>query len=288
MSVIPNFFIVGAPKAGTTSLYEYLSRHPEVFMPATIKEPDYFSHEEILQQPLYYKTTHITDAQKYRALFAEVEGQKAVGEASVSYLFYPGTAKKIYDFNPRAKILISLREPVERAYSHYLMDERLGLLEASFEDIVYRKIKHKHADMYYQQIVSLGEYAGQITRYLNLFGPDQVKVLFYDDLKADPKGVMKSIFKFLEIDENFFIDTSLKFNTYAAPKNELIAKMYKMHHLRSGISQLIPEGLKHTLRNSFFKKGKKPEISDAAKNFLKAHYRDDVKKVGDITGFAGW
>ena len=288
MSVIPNFFIVGAPKAGTTSLYEYLSRHPEVYMPDTIKEPDYFSHEEILQQQLYYKTTHITDPGEYKALFAGVKDQKAVGEASVSYLFYPGTAQKIYDFNPKAKILISLREPVERAYSHYLMDARLGLLEGSFEDIVFRKIKHKHADMYYQQIVSLGEYAGQITRYLTLFGPDQVKVLFYDDLKADPKGVMKSIFNFLEIDENFFIDTSLKFNAYAAPKNMLIEKMYKMHHLRSAVSQMIPEGLKHALRNSFFKKGKKPEISDKARAFLEAHYRNDIKKVGDITGFVGW
>lgn len=288
MSMIPNFFIVGAPKAGTTSLYEYLSMHPEVYMPASIKEPDYFSHEEILQQKLYYKTEHITNEQKYEALFAGVTNQKAVGEASVSYLFYPGTASNIYRFNPAAKILIILREPVERAFSHYLMDSRLGLLDASFEEIVFQRLKHQFAAMYYQQIVSLGEYAAQIERYLAVFGPDQVKILFYDHLKSDPEAVMRSIFEFLGINADFYIDTSQKFNAYAAPKNALVAKMYKMHRVRSSISQLVPEGVKNSLRNTFFKESKKPEVSNEAKAFLKDHYRNDVQKVRELTGFTGW
>ena len=288
MNTIPNFFIVGAPKAGTTSLYEYLSRHPEVYMPAAIKEPDYFSHEEIVQQQLYYKTTHVKDAKGYKALFAGVTNQKAVGEASVSYLFYPQTANKIYKFNPAAKIIIILREPVERAYSHYLMDYRLGLLDAAFEDIIFRKLEHRYADMYFQQVVSLGEYAEQITRYLEVFSPDQVKILFYDHLKTDPGGVMKSIFKFLEIDEAFPIDTSQRFNAHAAPKNGLVEKMYKMHHLRRSISQLVPEALKNSFRRVFFKQSKKPEISAEAKAYLTEHYRNDVQKIRELTGFAGW
>lgn len=288
MKIIPNFFIVGAPKAGTTSLYEYLSMHPEVYMPAAIKEPDYFSHEEILQQPLYYKTTHITDLQKYKALFADVTNQKAVGEASVSYLFYRDTAKKIYEFNPEAKIIIILRDPVERAYSHYLMDYRLGLLDADFEEIIFKKLKHQYADMYYQQVVSLGEYADQINRYLEVFSPAQVKILFYDQLKADPKEVMRCIFEFLDIDASFFLDTSQKFNAYAAPKNAVVAKMYKMHQLRSSISQLVPETLKNTLRNAFFKESKKPEMTPEAENYLRDYYRNDIIKVSEITGFTGW
>ena len=154
----PNFFIVGAPKAGTTSLYAYLSMHPEVFMPSTIKEPDYFSHKAILAQNLYYNTTHVTNLEEYLDLFSLANGEKAIGEASVSYLYYQEAARNLYDFNPEARIIIILREPVERAFSHYLMDARLGLIKATFDDIVFEKLSGQpYADMYYQQVVSFGK-----------------------------------------------------------------------------------------------------------------------------------
>lgn len=284
----PNFFIVGAPKAGTTSLYSYLNKHPEVYMPLTIKEPDYFSHEEILKQDLYYNTTHITSKAQYEALFSGVGTQKAVGEASVSYLFYPGAAKKIHDFNPSAKIIIILRDPVERAYSHYLMDFRLGLIKDSFEEVVFRKSSSRYAKMYYQQVVLLGEYGDQVKRYINTFGNSQVKILLYDRLKAKPEYLMKEIFSFLEIDEGFEIDMSQKHNTYAAPKNRWVEKMYQMHHLRSSISEVIPTTLKSVIRSSFFKEGKKPEMSMEAKEFLKVHYKKDVEIVRQITNSQCW
>lgn len=288
MEKIPNFFIVGAPKAGTTALYEYLSVHPAVFMPGNMKEPDYFSHEEILQQQLYYKTSHITEELQYKALFAGVKNQKAIGEASVSYLFYPKTAQNIYKFNPEAKIIIILREPVERAYSHYLMDLRLGLLNVELEEIVFRKLKHKFADMYYQQIVLLGKYAEQILRYLEVFKPTQIKILFYDHLKANPEDVMKSIFKFLGVDADFYVDTSQKHNAYVAPKNRLIAKMYQMHQIRSSISQLVPDSVKNSLRSSLFRESKKPKMSDEVRDFLTSYYKSDIEMVRQITGFEGW
>lgn len=284
----PDFFIVGAPKAGTTSLYAYLSMHPEVFMPATIKEPDYFSHKAILAQNLYYNTTHITSKEDYLALFSGANGANAIGEASVSYLFYPEAAHNIHQFNPEAKIIIILREPVERAYSHYLMDERLGLIKSRFEDIVFRKLDHNFADMYFQQIVSLGEYGEQVARYLSLFGNQQVKILFFDHLKADPGKVMKEIFTFLEVNADYPIDLGQKHNAYASPRNILVKKAYQMHHLRSRISQLIPETFKKRIRDTLFKEDKKPEISVEARQYLKEYYKKDVEMIRQITHSKCW
>lgn len=288
MNKLPNFFIVGAPKAGTTSLYAYLNRHEEVFMPKSVKEPDYFSHEAILKQDLYYKTGHITEEKKYLALFDEVEDHKAIGEASVSYLFYSGTARKIYNFNPGSKIIVLLRDPIERAYSHYLMDSRLGLIKDSFEEIILGQKMHRYTKMYYQQIVSLGEYGVQIQRYLDVFGSDQVKILLYDQLKADPEGLMCEVCDFLEIANDFKVDLHERHNAYAAPKNALVEKIYQMHQLRTSISRMVPDGIKSGIRNAFFKDSKKPAMSLPAKEFLKIHYGKDIEAVRSITGIDCW
>ena len=148
--MLPNFIIVGAPKAGTTSLYHYLSEHPQVFM-SDPKEVNFFSKEEIEAQGLYYQDFKAKDLNSYEKLFNEGIGKKAVGEGSVSYLFYPDTPAKIKASIPEVKIIILLRNPVERGYSHYLMDYRMGLTDLSYEEIVYKTSSHKNLNLYYQQ-----------------------------------------------------------------------------------------------------------------------------------------
>ena len=118
----PNFFIVGADKAGSSSLYSYLKEIPEIFM-SPIKEPNYFSVKTISQNGLL---NTIRDKKKYLALFKNVKDEKIFGEASSSYLADPEAPNLIHQVSPRAKILISLRDPAERIFSHYLMSRRLG------------------------------------------------------------------------------------------------------------------------------------------------------------------
>src|SRR5438045_1184872 len=169
---LPNFFIVGAPKAGTTSLYHYLKNHPEVFM-SPIKEPNYFSYEETVKQNLYHKEKGVGTFEEYAELFVSANGHhKAVGEASVSYLFYSSVPEKIKELIPDAKIIMSLRNPVERGTSHYFMEHKLGYVSESLDDIVFRKSKHKHAHLYYQQFVELGLYYQQVKRYIDIFGTE--------------------------------------------------------------------------------------------------------------------
>src|SRR6185436_18154558 len=197
---LPNFFIVGAPKAGTTSLYYYLKRHPEVFM-SPIKEPNFFAYDETVKQNLYHKEKGVGTLEEYKELFASVNGHhKAIGEASVCYLFYPSVAKKIKQMVPNARIIMSLRNPVERAYSHYYMENKLGYVSESLEDIVFKKSNHPNAHLYYQQFVELGLYHQQVKRYLDAFGTEQVKIFIHDDLNDKLESMILSVFDFLQID----------------------------------------------------------------------------------------
>ena len=135
-----NTFIVGAPKAGTTSLHFYLQQHPDVCM-SEIKEPNYFTAQEVVK--LYYDVSPVNSEDWYHSIFTKPT-RKVIGEGSVSYLFYPEVAQKIYNYNPEARILIILRNPVQRAFSHYLMDFRLGLCNISLEEILDKPSKYPH------------------------------------------------------------------------------------------------------------------------------------------------
>jgi sulfotransferase family protein len=162
--MLPNFFIIGAAKAGTTSLYHYLEDHQEVFM-CSVKEPNYFSYDDIIRQNLYYSEKGFGNKEEYEALFKDVTSEKAIGEASVSYLFYEKTPTKIKAVVPDAKIIIILRNPVDRGFSHFLMDKKLGYISLVFEDVIFKRVQHKNIDLYYQQYVELGLYHEQVKRY---------------------------------------------------------------------------------------------------------------------------
>ena len=106
-----DFFIVGAPKSATTSLFHYLGQHEGISM-STIKEPDFFSHLELDKQKLYYKSKPVSYINTYHNLFLKKKKSQLLGEASVSYLFYPKVSERIFSYNPNAKIIIVLRNPV--------------------------------------------------------------------------------------------------------------------------------------------------------------------------------
>ena len=125
-----NTFIVGAPKAGTSSLHFYLNQHPEICM-SSVKEPNFFSAKEV--ENLYYNSQIVSSTKDYNSLFES--DVKIKGESSVSYLYYKEVAKRIYEYNAKAKIIIMLRKPVDRLFSHYLMDKRLGLCSVSLQEI---------------------------------------------------------------------------------------------------------------------------------------------------------
>jgi len=279
--MLPNFIIVGAPKAGTTSLYHYLSEHPEVFM-SEPKEVNYFSKIEIEQQGLYYQDFKAKDLKSYEAIFNSVSNEIAIGEGSVSYLFYPETPKKIKATIPDVKIIILLRDPIERAHSHYLMDFRMGLVNLSFEEIVYKTSDHKKIDLFYQQYIELGLYYKQIKRYIDTFGNAQIKIFLQEDLKNNTEKVIFDLYSFLDIDNSIIIDTNQQHNAFSMPKNKVIHQLYSSYIIRSLIKTIFTEKIKEKIKNIFFERKKKPKLNYKTKEYLQKIYFEDIKKLESL------
>lgn len=279
--MLPNFIIVGAPKAGTTSLYHYLSDHPDVFM-SNPKEVNFFSREEIVKQRLYYQDFKAKDFESYEKLFSDVSSELAIGEGSVSYLFYPDTPNKIKIAIPDVKIIILLRDPVERAFSHYLMDYRMGLVDLSFEDIVYKRANHKMMSLYYQQYVELGFYYEQVKRYLNLFGNEQVKIYLQEDLREDANAVVLDLYDFLKIDKSYTPDIDKEHNAFSMPKNKFIHKLYSSNFIRYIISAVFTNTLKEKVKDIFFERKKKPVLEQSVRNDLRELYKNDIQNLEKI------
>jgi hypothetical protein len=202
---VPNFFICGAARCGTTSLWEYLRQHPDIYMPDTIeqKEPSYFCD-------LYgYR-----DWQYYLELFHPAGDRKRVGEASTAYLTSPESPGQIKAVVPHAKLIVSLRNPVARAYSLYkwmhehgyekiaTFPEALEAEEASRLDN--DEFKTTNGQYYYNFLYyHSGLFFQQVKRYFDVFGRDQVRVLIFEEfVKATPEH-MRSLFEFLDVDPGF-------------------------------------------------------------------------------------
>ena len=141
MEVWPNFFIVGVAKAGTTSLYAYLINTPGIFF-SSEKEPGYFHSISFGRGP----ARRVHKQSQYLKLFMGVSTEKAIGEASPGYLIDPESAKLIHDKVPNAKIIIMLRDPLERAFSHYLMRRTKGVVKQTFHEMVTHNINNRKKD----------------------------------------------------------------------------------------------------------------------------------------------
>ena len=283
-----DFFIVGAPKAGTTSLYHYLNEHLEIEM-SSQKELDYFSDEALKRQGMYYGKSRIDNLEKYHGLFTDKD-VKIRGEASVSYLFYNDVPKKIKEYNPKAKIIIMLRNPIDRAFSHYLMDYRLGLVSDSFESIIEKKLKHKNANLFYQQYIEVSEYARPVSRYLELFEIENILFIDYEDFKNDVSAVVNDVYIFLGVNNDFQPDVKKRYNTYAMPKNSIIRFIYSFVSFRKFLTNIVPKSIVKRIRNLLFKSDKKPTPSNDIRNFLASYFKDDVEKLSVLLNknFSKW
>lgn len=224
---LPNFLIIGAAKAGTTSLYKYLAQHPQIYM-SPIKEPNFFALEgrEVdfcgPGDNLYIRQFSVTDSPAYATLFEDVSSEVAVGEASPLYLYSPVAPSRICSYAPGMKLIVVLRHPVERAYSaflHLLRDKRepLGNFACALGAETERIRRNWEHIWHYQQ---MGFYAAQLERYYRHFSPEQIRVYLYDTLQEEPLEVIADILHFLGVDETFTPDISVRYNAPGIPLAE--------------------------------------------------------------------
>ncbi|HEY7600036.1 MAG TPA: sulfotransferase [Candidatus Limnocylindrales bacterium] len=207
---LPDFLIVGAPRCGTTFMYEYLDQHPGVFM-SPVKEPNHFATD--LDSGSYLDAiSFMRDRQRYRALFADARPDQLTGEASTWHLYSQAAASNIKAANPDARIIIMLRDPIEMMFS--LHERRLyGGSEhlRRFEDALAaeddrragRQIAPQARNVKGLLYREVARYASQVERYLDQFGPGRVHVIIFDDFRADPARAYRATLEFLGLDATF-------------------------------------------------------------------------------------
>jgi len=271
-----NLFIVGAAKAGTTMLYQHLSAHPQICM-SSIKEPNYFSSEGIKSDHLYYKEPVVEQESVYSRLFNPSPGQKIIGEASVSYLFYPGTAEKIFSYNPETKIVIILRDPVRRAFSPYLMDRKLGLVPFSFDEVVLKPVD-ENKKTYFQQYVLYGLYFDQVRKYMDVFPAGQVRIFLFDSIRDHLPEVLSQMENFLGLSSPLKPVDNPDINEAAMPSSKLTAMLYRQRAMRRLLRAAVPDSLRNTLRGKLFEPPSEL-MSAASMEWLRNYYLDDLCKL---------
>lgn len=299
---LPDFIVVGANKGGTTSIYHYLQQHPQVYL-SPIKEPHYFSKDidvqlfnrEFAQNKLQdiqkyvdgdmqeeYHAAFIRNPEQYRKLFKNVKDEKAVGELSTSYLYSAVAAEEIKKELGDIRIIICLRNPVERAYSHYRMNIWTGnnnefdFYKALLADYHHIPKAWGNAHLY----VEIGMYYEQVKRYIDMFGRDNVKIIFTEDMRDDAQGVVKELYRFVGVDDQFTADTSKKYNEVYTPKFRNFTYTLNKLGIRTVFKKLAPQGLKNFIVKVLFRsKKEKGAISPEAKQFLLEKYTDDIKKL---------
>jgi hypothetical protein len=202
----PNLFIIGAMKAGTSSLHEYLHQHPEIFM-ARFKEPQFFAPHTTRTGYRWGQGNPYPEpgADWYLRLFAGAGDVKYAGESSVSYTARPwvtGCEKRIWEFNPEARLIYILRDPIERTLSHYWYFVADGREDCDMLTAVRRKPDY----------VARSYYAMQLRPYLETFGRDRVYLMTLEELDADPQETFRRLFTWLGVDPDFPVAADTRFN----------------------------------------------------------------------------
>ena len=296
----PNLFIVGKAKSGTTALHAMLDQHPEIFM-SPFKEPNHFNREHIDEAKRRdggYRGLPYKDLDRYLELFDGADKQKIIGEASPAYMDSRLAASEIAKFNPDAKILIILREPVSfvrSLHSQMLrsgnetekdLDKALRLEGARKRGENIPKFTSNPANLFYAERAN---YCEQVGRYLDAFDPSQVKVIIFEDFREDNRAVLKTILEFLGVDAEFSFDP-INLNVREDVRFVKLASWLIHHGERKAgaFKERAPKWLlapiRAVLRPLFFRKGSSEPVNSQLRADLESKFRPDVERLGKMLG----
>ena len=289
--LLPHFFIVGAPKCGTTSMAQYLNQHPDVFV--IRGEPHFFGTD------LEYNSPRLTRAQ-YQALCRNAGGKALCGDRSTWYLYSRNAAREIHAHNRHAKIIAMLRNPADMLHSlhahHFqrgLRDDIEDLGEALAAEPERRRGNRIPANarfpesLYYSEIP---RYSEQLRRYYDLFGRERVKVILFDDLKRSPRDVYEQTLSFLGVDPAFEPDFAIH-NASAPTPDSWTYRAWKASTLRYRIRSLAPQGLYDRIRKMrekrlarTAKRQPRRELEPGLRAGLNAQFGEEIERLESLIG----
>ena len=279
---LPNFMCIGAAKSGTTTLYDILRQHPEVFIP-TFKEPHFFDIPSVYKKGIsWYEKTY----------YKSVKNQKCIGDFTPSYFYEKKAAKRIFDdLGKDVKFIVMLRNPVDRAYSHYLhsvRDEREGLsfLEAiaieqerlqnySEKDDYLNNLRHSY--------VSQGQYGKMLQSYLEYFPINNFLLIhFEEDFIKNREQTIDTVYEFLGLDKTYQFDINIKSNPASKARSKALKKiMQKTGWWRKALKMLLPSQLIQIVKNKIQRANissftPKPFPLDKRKEIFDKYFSGDV------------
>ncbi len=276
---LPNLFLIGAMKSGTTSLHAYLNSHPQIFMSGR-KEPAFFAKEPACSN----------SEESYLSLFATVRDELIVGESSTSYTKAPhhsGVPNRIAKFNPEARFIYIMRDPVERTISHYWFNvryfgERRDMLTAIRDDPRYQNVSN---------------YPMQLAPYRDLFGPDRIATITFEELVGDTLSAVQKLFIFLGVDSSV-VPQNLERRANVTPEKLPVIRNQPLDRLlRAPATQLlkpvIPSPLvsltRRLLRRYKYIDRKKFSVDDVVE-FLKPVQAEQIRFLSEMLGrqFPEW
>jgi hypothetical protein len=280
---LPTFFVIGAPRSGSTSLYQYLSLHPEITM-SRIKEPHFFVDN--VRRP----AVRVDDLAEYEALFSSET--KVRGEASPSYACYSqhsGAPERISALLPAAKFIYLVRDPIDRTVSHYVHRVAVENERRPFADAL------GHLDDPANPYTCPSRYATQLERYLRYFPMDRIMVIDQGDLLRQRTETLSAVFSFLGVDEGF---ASSGFDEERGASEG--RRRYSTRYLRlseraaSSPLRILPRGTRRSLRavleRLMFRPVERPSITPELRERLEALYSPEVSRLRTLTAkpFSTW
>jgi hypothetical protein len=295
---VPDFYIVGHPKCGTTALYEMLRRHPQICMP--VKEPWFFAPDRMPLTPQGYPTT-LAD---YLALFDNCGSEQLIGEASPVYLVSHEAAGAIAGLRPDARIIAILREPasflrslhLQSVQDHVETEQDLGRAIALESDRrqgreIPRHTSRPHELLYSEHV----RYVEQLRRYHAAFDPEQVLVLLYDEFRGDNEATVRRVLRFLEVDDSVPVETieanpSVRVRSpqlYQSMRSVYLGRGLPQRAVKTTVKALTPKRLRHNAlgvlrRRAFFVP---PRAADeTVMSELRARYRGEVTALSEYLG----
>ena len=285
----PNTFLIGVQKAATTSVYNWLSQHPEVCAPLAMKDISFFT------RPMFYKKKGINYLLKH---YQNCSNKEIISlQGSVHYIFFEDAICRIKKFNPHSKFILILRQPMERAISSYLYAVKFGYENLSFEDALKEESKRMETnDLRIKSectYINHGFYAHQIKVFLKYFKKEQLKIVFYEDIKDDAEECMKSLYKFLSIEKDFKPDFKTH-NKTGTLKSKFIQRLFLGNHrlknvlVKKILPKFISEEQKANLRwkiihlNTSNKKKSLKIDSNTIEKYNKL-FQDDINELEKIT-----
>jgi hypothetical protein len=272
VNILPNFLVIGAAKSGTTSLHHYLREHPQIYLPR-IKEINYFAYTPERPRGRQYWATTLDE---YAAHFREAAGLKAVGEVTPAYMNSPVAAANIARELPDVRLVAILRDPADRAYSRYLMNQRAGQDLPPFDQIIPQRD---------HPMIREGMYYDRLKPYFDQFPRERIKVLRYDDLQQRFAGMFRELLEFLEVDPDYLPDGTVRHAQGVRFRSKALQSLKSSRLMRFHLKPMIPAALLNRLVKAKARTAvAPPKLTVEQRSRLVDIYRDDIDRLQQLVG----